>query len=116
MNDQAVEFTVNILYNSETIVGHMPRGLSRSFTALLLSGGNVTVKIIADSFKSMTDGICVPCTYIVSGKRTFVQDIKDNLYKMDVINNQKKSENENQMEIIINKTSKPIVDVNEKCI
>ena len=76
------EFTVNILKNSETIVGHTPRGVSRSFTALLISGGNVTVKVIADPVKSMTDEICVPCTYIVSGKRTFVQDIKDSLYLM----------------------------------
>ena len=94
------EFIVNILKNSETIVGHTPREVSRSFTALLISGGNVTVKVIADPVKSMIHGMRVPCTYIVSGKRTFVQDIKVSIHKIHVINNQNKSEDENEMEII----------------
>ena len=73
------EFTINILKNSETIVGHTPPELNRSFTALLISGGNVTVKVTADPVKSMIRDTRIPCTYIVKGKRTFVQDIKVNL-------------------------------------
>ena len=74
-----IEFAVSILKNSETIVGHTPREISKQFTALLLSGGNVTVKVIANPVNTMTRGIRVPCTYIVSGKRTFVQDVKNNI-------------------------------------
>ena len=77
------EFNVNIILknNSETIVivGHTPREISRQFTALLLSGGNVTVTVIAYPDSTITHGIRVPCTYIVKGKRTFVQDVKNNI-------------------------------------
>ena len=73
------DFTVNILTNGETIVGHVPREISRQFSALLVSGGNVTVKVIANAVSTITHGIRVPCTYIVNGKRTFVQDVKDNI-------------------------------------
>ena len=76
------EFDVNIILknNSEMIVvGHTPREISRQFTALLLSGGNVTVTVVAYPDSTITHGIRVPCTYIVNGKRTFVQDVKDNI-------------------------------------
>ena len=75
----SIEFAVNIIIkNSETIVGHTPREIFRQFTALLVSGGNVTATVIANPVSTITHGIRVPCTYIVNGKRTFVQDVKDN--------------------------------------
>ena len=39
-------------------------------------GGSVKIKVIANPVNTMTQGIQLPCTYIVSGKGTFVQDIK----------------------------------------
>ena len=76
------EFAVSILKNKDTIVGHTPRQISKQFTTLLKSGGSVNVKVIANPVTTKRRGIRVPCTYIVSGKRIFVQDIKDNLHKI----------------------------------
>ena len=76
------EFAVSILKNNDTIVGHTPRQISKQVTALLKSDGTVNVKVIANPVKTKRRGIRVPCTYSVSGKRTFVQDIKDNLPKI----------------------------------
>ncbi len=77
------EFAVSILKNNDTIVGHTPRQISKQVTALLKSAGTVNVKVIAKPVKTKTRGIRVPCTYIVSGRRTFVQDIKDNIHKIE---------------------------------
>ena len=77
------EFAVSILKNNDTIVGHTPRQISEHVTALLKSEGTVNVKVVANPIKTRRRGIRVPCTYIVSGKRTFVQDIKDNLHKIE---------------------------------
>ena len=76
------EFAVSILKNNDTIVGHIPRQISVHVTALLKSEGTVNVKVVANPIKTRRRGIRVPCTYVVSGKRTFVQDIKDNLHKI----------------------------------
>ena len=77
------EFAVGILKNNDTIVGHTPWQISKQVTALLKSDGTVNVKVIANPIKTKRKGIRVPSAYIVSGKRTFVQDIKDNLHKID---------------------------------
>ena len=76
------EFAVSILKNNDTIVGHTPRHISKQVTALLKSAGTVNVKVITNPIITKRRGIRVPCTYIVSGKRTFVQDIKDNIHKI----------------------------------
>ena len=76
------EFAVSILKNSDTIVGHTPRQISKQVTALLKSDGTVNVKVIAKPVITKRKGIRVPCIYIVSGERTFVQDIKDNIHKI----------------------------------
>ena len=75
-------FAVSILKNNDTIVGHTPQQISKQVTALLKSDGTVNVKVIANPLKTKRRGIRVPCTYIVSGRRTFVEDIKDNLHKI----------------------------------
>ena len=76
------EFAVSILKNNDTIVGHTPQQISKQVTALLKSDGTVNVKVIANPLKTKRRGIRVPCTYIVSGRRTFVDDIKGNLHKI----------------------------------
>ena len=77
------EFAVSILKNNDTIVGHTPRQISKQTTALLKSGGTVNVTVIANPIITKRRGIRVPCTYILSGKQTFVQNIKDNIYKIE---------------------------------
>ena len=52
---------------------------SRMNEASVYSLYNVTIKVIANPVSTITHGIRVPCTYIVNGKRTFVQDVKDNI-------------------------------------
>ena len=77
------QFAVSIIKNNDTIVGHTPRHISKQVTALLKSAGTVNVKVITNPIITKRRGIRVPCTYIVSGKRTFVQDIKDNIHKIE---------------------------------
>ena len=73
------EFAVSILKNNDTIVGHIPRQISKQCTALMKSGGTVNVKVNANPVNTRTQGIRVPCTYIISGNGSLVQDIKDNV-------------------------------------
>ena len=77
------KFAINILKNNDTIVGHTPRQISKQFTALLKSEGTANVKVIASPINTRTRGLRVPCTYMVSGKRIFVQYIKDNIHKIN---------------------------------
>ena len=77
------KFAISIIKNLETVVGHTPRQISKQFTALLKSKGTVNVKVIASPINTGKKGLRVPCTYIVRGKRTFVQYIKDNIHKIE---------------------------------
>ena len=71
------EFAVSVLKNDK-IVGHVPRQITKEFTALLKSGGTIKIKIIGNPVNTRKWGIRVPCTYSVCGKQKFVQDIRDN--------------------------------------
>ena len=77
------KFAISILKNNDTIVGHTPRQISKQFNAVLKSEGTVNVKVIASPINTRTIGLIVPCTYMVSGKRIFVQYIKDNIHKIE---------------------------------
>ena len=76
------ELAVSILNNNDRIVGHLPPQISEQCTLLLKSGGTVMVKVTANPVDTKTHGIRIPCTYIISGKESFVQDIKDNVDKI----------------------------------
>ena len=43
----------------------------------------MNVKVIASPINTRTRGLRVPCAYMVSGKRIFVQYIKDNIHKIE---------------------------------
>ena len=59
------EFAVSIIKDGMTIVGHVPRHISKQFTALLKSGGSVVAKVTDDPVTMKKQGIRVPCDYIV---------------------------------------------------
>ena len=77
-NNSYDKFAIAIL-KDDTIVGHVPREISSQFAELLESEGMVNVKVKANPVKTKRNGIRVPCTYIVSGKRIFVVNIMNNI-------------------------------------
>ena len=79
VDNQYDEFAVSVLKNNDTIVGHVPRQISKEITMLLKSGGSVKAKVIAKPLNTRVWGIRVPCIYNVIGKREQLQDIKDNI-------------------------------------
>ena len=73
------EWAVHILNNNDRIVGHLPPQISKQCALLLQSGGTVMVKVTANPVDTKTHGIRIPCTYIISGPASFVQDIQDHI-------------------------------------
>ena len=79
LDNQYDKFAVSVLKNNDTIVGHVPRQISKEITTILKSGGSVKAKVIAKPLNTKVWGIRVPCIYNVIGKRKHLQDIKDNI-------------------------------------
>ena len=73
------EFSVSIIKDDKTIVGHVPWQIAKQFTALLKSGGTVVAQVTNDPVTMRRQGIRVPCNYVLCGMDTVVYDIKKNI-------------------------------------
>ena len=56
------------------IVGHIPREVSRVFSAFLLSGGNIDCEVTGH--RKYGRGLEVPCIYKLTGEETIVKKAK----------------------------------------
>ena len=71
------EYAIAVMKDG-VIVGHVPRTISKQFYNLLKGGGFVKTKVIGNPANTKKLGIHVPCLYIVSGQKSYIQDIKNN--------------------------------------
>ena len=71
---------VNIVKDEQDIVGHVPRRFSSSFNALLRAGGCINVKVTKEKpIYTNFNGLLVHCTYCITGKLIFIENIKNAL-------------------------------------
>ena len=67
---------VDVVQEKQLIVGHVAHYLTNDFYALLQSGGDIKVKVTDKPIYTVFKGMKVPCTYYISGKLIFVDNIR----------------------------------------
>ena len=73
------ECYVDVVQEKQLIVGHVPQYLTNDFHVLLQSGGVINVKVIEKPIYTVFKGIKIPCTYYISGKLIFVENIRNKI-------------------------------------